>query len=61
MCGSSGNGVSEMTTTWRELCDELTAEQITELEYDESFGDCTDDGLLFQARDHAAMNLEALL
>ena len=50
-----------MTTTWRELCDELTAEQITELEYDEGFGDRTDEGLLFQARDHAAMNLEALL
>jgi len=50
-----------MTTTWRELCDELTAEQITELEYDESFGDRTDEVLLFQARDHAAMNLEALL
>ena len=61
MCGSSGNGVSEMTTAWRELCDELTTEQITELEYDESFGDRTDEGLLFQARDHAAMNVEALL
>ena len=48
-------------TNWRTIADQLTAEQIAELAYDESFADRTDEGLLFQARDHAAMNLEALL
>jgi hypothetical protein len=50
-----------MTTCWREIADLLTAEQVAQLESDESFGECSDAGLLFQARDHATINLEALL
>ena len=48
-------------TTWRDIRDQLTAEQIAELTYDESFGDRTDAGLLFQAREHAIHNLDEQL